>query len=99
MECEVERETTLVSGFVCRRVDLPMVREIQRLRYRVWKAEGVTLYDEASGSIADPHDEHAIHWGVFDGDRLVGAARLCIHDRRADLPDAQLLSGLNLQSP
>ena len=96
MECEVERETILVSGFACRRVDLPLVREIQRLRYQVWKAEGVTLYDEESGTIADPHDKHAMHWGAFNGDRLVGAARLCIHDWRADLPDAHLLSGLNL---
>lgn len=99
MECEVEGKTTLVNGFACRRVDLRMVPAIQRLRYEVWKAEGATLYDETSGKIADPHDEHAMHWGVFSGDRLVGAARLCVHDRRDDLPDFQLLSDLNLPEP
>lgn len=77
----------------------PILAEVQRLRFCVWKAEGVKLHDETSGTIADPHDDHALHWAVFDGDCLVGAARLCIHDRRADVPDAHLLSGLRLPEP
>lgn len=65
----------------------------------MWKAEGVTLYDEFAGAIADPHDEHALHWGVFDGGRLVGAARLCIHDQQSDVPDALLFAGITLPTP
>jgi GNAT superfamily N-acetyltransferase len=89
----------MTDNISCRRVAGLIVSEIQRLRYRVWKAEDVTLYDETSGLIADPHDDHALHWGVFDGERLVGAARLCIHDRQSDVPDAPLFTNLALPVP
>lgn len=98
MECEAG---PIASDILirCRLVEGPIIPAIQRLRYQVWKSEGVILYDEESRTIADPHDKHAMHWGAFDGDRLVGAARLCIHDCRSDLPDAHLLSGLKLLDP
>ena len=95
----VESESVLTDHIVCRRVDGAQIAEIQRLRYRVWKNEGVALYDEGSGVIADQHDNHAFHWGVFDDENLVGAARLCIHDRQSDVPDTQLFASLALPIP
>jgi GNAT superfamily N-acetyltransferase len=75
------------------------IAECQRLRYEVWCAEGVELTKPEAGMIADSHDEHAMHWGVFDGTRLVGAARLCLHETLADAPDCDLFVGLEIPAP
>ena len=40
-----------------------------------------------------------MHWGVFDGSRLVGAARLCLHETVAEAPDGDLFAGLNIPAP
>jgi hypothetical protein len=71
----------------------------QRLRYEVWSAEGVELNEPETGTIADSHDDHAMHWGAFDGTRLVGAARLCRHETLAEAPDGDLFTGLNIPAP
>lgn len=71
----------------------------QRLRYDVWQSEGVTMHDLARGVIADHHDDHAMHWGVFAGDQLVAAARLCLHDRLSDAPDAEMFSSISIPAP
>jgi GNAT superfamily N-acetyltransferase len=71
----------------------------QRLRYEVWSAEGVELSKPEAGTIADSHDDHAMHWGVFDGTRLVGAARLCLHETLAEAPDGDLFTGMDIPSP
>jgi GNAT superfamily N-acetyltransferase len=71
----------------------------QRLRYEVWSAEGVELSKPEAGTIADSHDDHAMHWGVSDGTRLVGAARLCLHETLAEAPDGDLFTGLNIPAP
>src|SRR3984885_11160171 len=71
----------------------------QRLRYEVWSGEGVELRQPEAGTIADSHDDHAMHWGAFDGTRLVGAARLCLHETVAEAPDGDLFTGLNIPAP
>jgi GNAT superfamily N-acetyltransferase len=71
----------------------------QRLRYEVWSAGGVELTKPEAGMIADSHDDHATHWGAFDGTRLVGAARLCLHETLAEAPDCDLFTGMNIPSP
>ena len=68
--------------------------EIRRLRIISWASASV-IAPEADGD--DGHDEHAIHFVALDGTgRVLGASRLCVHDRVADLPDlsyfARLLS-------
>jgi GNAT superfamily N-acetyltransferase len=71
----------------------------QRLRYEVWSAEGVELTKPEAGMIADSHDDHAMHWGVFDGTQLVGAARLCFHETLVEAPDGELFVGLEIPTP
>lgn len=99
MNLQTGNRTNIAGKYFCGQVTGPIVAEIQRFRYQIWKAEGAALYDETSGMIADWHDEHALHWGVFDEDRLIAAARLCIHDQQSDVPDNKLFSTIDLPSP
>jgi len=71
----------------------------QRLRYSVWRAEGAVIHNPETELIADYHDQHASHWGVFDGDLLVAAARLCLHANLHDAPDGQMFTGADLPVP
>jgi GNAT superfamily N-acetyltransferase len=71
----------------------------QRLRYTVWRSEGVLIRSAEADMIADHHDEHGIHWGSFDGDLLVGAARLCLHDSISEAPDGEMFAGTRLSGP
>jgi GNAT superfamily N-acetyltransferase len=75
------------------------IAECQRLRYKIWSAEGVEIINPEAGTIADSHDDHAMHWGVFDGARLVAAARLCLHQTLAEAPDGELFAGLEIPTP
>jgi GNAT superfamily N-acetyltransferase len=75
----------------------PVVEEIVRLRARVWTAQvpfPLTLED-----LADPFDRVARHWAILDEDQLVAAARLSIHDRMEDVPEADCLHGVFPGSP
>jgi GNAT superfamily N-acetyltransferase len=47
----------------------------------------------------DEHDEHAVHFGIFDHDLLVASSRCCIHEHVADLPESQFYSQLKVPSP
>jgi GNAT superfamily N-acetyltransferase len=49
--------------------------------------------------IADHHDDHATHWGVFDGGLLVGAARLCLHTQILEAPDGEMFVSRRLPTP
>jgi hypothetical protein len=84
-----------------RRLEAPEdIAASQALRYRVWsEQERVTIKDIHSGRIADPHDDHAYHWGAYDGDTLVGSARLCMHNNLASAPDGHLFAGLPIPLP
>jgi len=75
------------------------IQAAQRLRYTVWQSEGVVIHDTEREAIADHHDDHATHWAVFDGDQIVGAARLCLHDELAEAPDAEMYVGVDIPSP
>jgi hypothetical protein len=75
------------------------IQQAQRLRYQVWKDEGVELSSDGRTIIADEHDDHGLHWGVFDGIRLVAAARLCLHHQMQEVPDAQMFQRVRLPLP
>jgi len=78
----------------------PDIVASQALRFRIWAdQEGVPLNDMDSGLIADDHDQHAHHWGVHDGDELVGSARLCFHEDLASAPDGDLFAGSSFPPP
>jgi GNAT superfamily N-acetyltransferase len=75
------------------------IQDAQRLRHTVWECEGAVLYDSQQQTIADPHDDHAIHWGVFEDDVLIGTARLCLHDSLAEAPDGEMFAEIDLPIP
>lgn len=75
------------------------IASAQRLRYAVWRAEGAVINDPERETIADSHDDHASHWGVFDGNLLVGAARLCLHSKLHEAPDGTMFTGRGLPTP
>jgi hypothetical protein len=56
----------------------------------VWSAEEVRLSEPGSGLIADLHDDHVMHWGVFDGSPLVGAAAFGFAATVIESPDGEL---------
>jgi len=70
------------------------------LRFEVWNAE-TTLRSQvrAKGLITDDHDTHARHWAAFCGDEVVAAARMCIHQRQQESPDAPAFSDICLPVP
>jgi GNAT superfamily N-acetyltransferase len=75
------------------------IQAAQRLRYTVWRSEGVLIPHSEREMIADQHDVHATHWGVFDGGQLVGAARLSLDDELAKAPDAEMFATADIPSP
>lgn len=89
------------SGITIKRIELTEdIAASQTLRYRVWsEQEGVALKDSASGRIADGLDETAYHWGAFNGDTLIGSARLSVHHDLGSVPDAELFSETPIPLP
>ncbi len=71
--------------------DLQNLEQIGRLRFEVWRAE--TRVDESqfpNGVWLEPLDYQARHWLAFDGDDLIGSARLSMHATLEDNPDGYL---------
>lgn len=75
------------------------IEAAQRLRFDVWQSEGVTVWSRQQKLIADSHDDHAMHWGVFDKGAMVAAARLCMHTEISQAPDGEMFSTVALPSP
>jgi GNAT superfamily N-acetyltransferase len=71
-----------------------------RLRYDVWsEVTEVKLEFQVQRLIRDQHDEHARHWAAFDGGEIVASARMCIHERQTDAPDAVVFRRERLPEP
>jgi predicted GNAT family N-acyltransferase len=71
-----------------------------RFRYEIWSRGAELRADlHSQGLITDEHDLHARHWAVFDGDKLVAAARMCVHDQQNDSPDFVAFSQVQLPIP
>ncbi len=70
------------------------------LRYRVWSGETPLLpHIQKQGLIVDEHEIHARHWAAFEGDQIVAAARMCIHEVQEESPDAPAFSKIRLPTP
>jgi predicted GNAT family N-acyltransferase len=67
--------------------------EIGRLRVIAWRSDGEMPI--AAGNCSDvwldEHDLHAHHWIVKIDGVIVAAARLCLHDNGAEIPDCLYL--------
>lgn len=80
--------------------DPATLEAIYRLRAAVWRETGdVAQSAFTDGTWSDEHDHRSLHWVMRDGRQLVGAARLSIHERLADVPEAVEYAavGLHLQ--
>jgi GNAT superfamily N-acetyltransferase len=95
----LSRSQSISSASVRELTTVAEIHAAQRLRYTVWQFEGAVIHSLEPGMIADYHDEHATHWGSFDGDVLVGASRLCLHGKLHEAPDGEMFSGTDIQLP
>jgi GNAT superfamily N-acetyltransferase len=80
--------------------DAPTLDAIYRLRASVWRETGdIALAAFRDGRWSDEHDPVSTHWVIRDDDRLVAAARLSVHERLGDVPEAEEYTavGLHLQ--
>lgn len=65
------------------------MEQIYRLRARAWRARNAGFPDIERW--VDERDEHSLHWCIVDGDGVVvAAARLSIHPRFDEIPDADI---------
>lgn len=60
--------------------------EIFRLRVVAWATENVSFPDAHDGSVSDPADTGAEHYGIVVDGRVVAAARLSYHSAAYNLP-------------
>jgi GNAT superfamily N-acetyltransferase len=83
--------------------DPPTLEAIYRLRAAVWRETGdIAQAAFADGRWSDEHDPASLHWVVRGGGgELVAAARLSVHERLADVPEAEqyAAAGLRLEGP
>ncbi len=78
--------------------DVPTLEAIYRLRAAVWRETGdIAQAAFADGSWSDDHDAASMHWVVRAGDELVAAARLSVHDRLDDVPEAEQYTAAGLR--
>src|SRR5262245_52657152 len=75
--------------------DSELLEEIGRLRVSAWK-NFFPKIAERTDCWLDDYDRMARHWVVFEGETIVGAARLSMHQRFSELPEADLYSELEL---
>jgi GNAT superfamily N-acetyltransferase len=79
------------------KVEWTIVEDSLRLRMDVWAAKmGVPLTWDA---VCDRFETTARHWVAFDDERPIAAARLTIHDRIDDVPEADCLGGVFTSPP
>ncbi len=77
--------------------DSKMLDAINDLRLRAWVPQvpvPLTVED-----VIDEFEPTARHWAVFDGEHLIAAARLSIHQHLDDVPEAVCLSGVFVAPP
>ena len=80
--------------------DAPTLEAIYRLRAAVWRETGdIAQAAFGDGRWSDEHDPASTHWVIRDADDIVAAARLSVHARLADVPEADeyAAAGLRLE--
>ena len=78
--------------------DGPTLEAIYRLRASVWRETGdIAQAAFGDGRWSDEHDPSSLHWVVRgDAGELVAAARLSVHERLADVPEAEEYTAVGL---
>lgn len=82
--------SALLPGFrMIAAPDTAAMEQIYRLRVRAWRARNASFPDLERW--ADAEDEDSLHWCIVDGrDAVVAAARLSLHPRFDEIPDAEI---------
>jgi polyketide synthase PksL len=75
--------------------DEGLLDHIGRLRACAW----ATFKDNATDCWQDDFELSARHWVIFDNGRPIAAARLSIHQRLRDVPDASIYEGVFSEPP
>lgn len=77
--------------------DAVMLNRIGKLRVKAWETEVPAIAE--LDSWLDGYDPCARHWAFVQDDELIAAARLTIHERLADVPDADDFAGVTEALP
>jgi GNAT superfamily N-acetyltransferase len=77
--------------------DAAILNRIGKLRVKAWETEVPAIAE--LDSWLDGHDPFARHWAFVQDDELIAAARLTIHERLADVPDADDFAGVTAALP
>jgi GNAT superfamily N-acetyltransferase len=82
---------------VVQRPGLDLLRQIGHLRVRAWATE----IPEAAemDEWLDRWENEGWHWLVYQGDELVAAARLSIHQALDEVPDRECFEGVFAEAP
>lgn len=74
------------------------LERIFRLRVEAWQTVGIAPELFPDGSWRDEYEDNARHWAVFDGERILAAARLTFHSHLAEAPNAGVFLDLNFDA-
>jgi hypothetical protein len=62
---------------------------LYKLRIETWISMGVFKEGEFKPEdFVDEHDSHAYHWAIKENNKVIAAARMCVHNSLSDLPDS-----------
>ena len=74
--------------------DRPLLEKIGRLRVLAWS----TVIPDAAAKVGDcwldEYELEARHWCIFHDGEPVAAARMSVHQRNEDVPDAEVYEGV-----
>ncbi len=69
-----------------------LLEKIGRLRVLAWREFAPTV-PVRTGCWLDQHESSARHWAIFCGGEPIAAARMSVHQRMDDIPDAEVYAG------
>lgn len=73
--------------------------QVYALRVKAWLADGINPDSNLEGIWKDEYEERARHWAVLDGEKVLAAARLSIHQSLGDVPSHYVFESLKFEAP
>jgi ribosomal protein S18 acetylase RimI-like enzyme len=70
---------------------------VVQLRLDVWGAQ--VPFPLCLDDVVDEFEHRARHWAAFDGERVVASARLSVHGRLSEVPEAACIVGAFPEEP
>ena len=84
----------MITGVVLHEASNQLFELVTDLRHLCW-GDSLSSLD----LLDDGHDSHALHFVLLDQDIVIAAARLCVHELLADVPDPHLFVTTNRPLP